>query len=90
MPYLPSPAPRRFPGFKVFRRDVEPDCLVAVALDQPLPIVLTTGWRLCFEIPCAADAPDNMDIEAAEVAISRDGYYVFDAFGRTYQSHRTR
>lgn len=65
-------------GFNVFKRRSDPDFLLAVPLVSPLPVVLASGWTFSHAIQMRGPLPANFDIDTAQDAIRRDGYYVFD------------
>lgn len=67
-----------FVGYNVFVRQADPDFLLAVPLISPLPTVLASGWRFSHAIEMPESLPREFDLDAAEEAIRRDGYYVFD------------
>ncbi len=64
-------------GFTVFRRDVDPEFLVAVPDALPVPTILASGWEFLYAISTSDPLPSAFDVNAAKAAISRDGYYVF-------------
>ncbi len=76
----------RFDDFNIFQRQADPDFLVAVPTELPLPLVLAEGWRLCGTVAVSRGLPDRFDLEASRSAIARDGYYVFDGTGMVMTS----
>ncbi|MDP3406683.1 hypothetical protein [Bosea sp. (in: a-proteobacteria)] len=67
-----------FLGFNVFRRENDRELLLAVPLISPLPIILGSGWQFCHTIEMRESLPAGFDIMAAQEAIKRDGFYVFE------------
>lgn len=67
-----------FVGFNVFKRPSDPEFLLAVPPISPLPIILGSGWQFSHTIEMRESLPAGFDIMAAEEAIMRDGFYVFD------------
>ncbi len=68
-----------FVGFNVFKRPSDPELLSAVKLVSSLPIILDNGWAFSHFIEKRKSLPARFDMAAAEGAIQRHGYYIFDS-----------